>query len=169
MIEACRILRQRGLDFRCEIIGEGPLEHALREQIAAAGLTNVVALAGPLPQAEVIGRLAQSALFVLPCVAETGGGMDNLPTVVMEAMAAGLPVVSTDLAGVPEMVQEEVTGLLVPEHQPAALADAMERFLRDPSFALSAGTVGRERAARLFAIEKSGAALRALFQGFGAV
>ncbi len=148
LIAACVLLHERGLAFRCEIIGEGPLEPALREQIAAAGLTSSVSLSGPLPQAEVIARLARSALFVLPCVAETGGGMDNLPTVVMEAMAAGLPVVSTAVAGVPEMVQENVTGLLVPEHQPVALADAMERFLRDSSFAISAGAAGRERAVR---------------------
>ncbi|MDQ3116233.1 MAG: glycosyltransferase family 4 protein [Verrucomicrobiota bacterium] len=165
LISACRILRQRGLEFRCEIIGEGPLAHALGEQIAAAGLTNVVALAGPLPQAEVIRRLARSALFVLPCVAEKGGGMDNLPTVVMEAMAAGLPVVSTDLAGVPEMVQEGVTGLLVPEQQPGALADAMSRLLANPGLARSLGAAGHERATRLFAIEKNVRALRAVVAG----
>ena len=169
LIEAYRILRERGLEFRCEIIGEGPLERALREQIAAAGLTSCVVLTGPLPQAEVIRRLARSALFVLPCVAETGGGMDNLPTVVMEAMAAGLPVVSTDLAGVPEMVREEVTGLLVPEHQPAVLADAISRLLNDRPLSLSLGEAGRRHASQLFAIERSGAALRVLFQEFGAI
>ena len=169
LIEACRILRERSLDFRCEIIGEGPLERALREQMAAAGLTSCVVLTGPLPQAEVIRRLARSALFVLPCVAETGGGMDNLPTVVMEAMAAGLPVISTALAGVPEMVQENVTGLLVPEHQPTALADALGRLLKDRPLSLSLGEAGCARASALFAIEKSGATLRALFQGFGAL
>ena len=93
--------------------------------------------------------------------------MDNLPTVVMEAMAAGLPVVSTALAGVPEMVVEGETGLLVPEHQPAALAEAVGRFLANPSFARSLGEAGWRRASELFAIAKSGAKLRALFQEFG--
>ena len=169
MIEAGRLLRERGIEFRCEIIGEGPLEPVLREQIATAGLTNSVVLTGPLPQGEVIARLAQSALFVLPCVTEADGGMDNLPTVVMEAMAAGLPVISTAVAGVPEMVEEGATGLLVPEHQPVALADAVDRLLGDRPLALSLGEAGRQRAAELFAIEKSGAALRLLFQEFGAV
>ncbi len=168
LIEACRILHERALEFRCEIIGEGPLEADLRERISASGLTNTVALAGPMSQSEVISRLARSALFVLPCVAEAGGGMDNLPTVVMEAMAAGLPVVSTALGGVPEMVQEQVTGLLVPEHQPATLADAMGRLLVDQALAMSLGEAGCRRASDLFAIEKSGAALRALFQQYGA-
>jgi colanic acid/amylovoran biosynthesis glycosyltransferase len=166
LIEACRLLRDRGLEFRCEIIGEGPLENVLRQQITAAGLTNVVVLTGPLPQTEVIKRLARSTLFVLPCVAEAGGGMDNLPTVVMEAMAAGLPVVSTAVGGVPEMVSDGSTGLLVPEHNPASLAEAISRLLADQPFARSLGEGGRQRAAELFAIDKSARDLSALFQQF---
>jgi len=127
----------------------------------------VVALTGPLPQGEVIERLARSALFVLPCVAEAGGGMDNLPTVVMEAMAAGLPVVSTAVGGVPEMVQNGVTGFLVPEHQPSPLADALGRLLVEPALASSLGETGRQRASERFAIDKSVQALRGLFQQFG--
>jgi colanic acid/amylovoran biosynthesis glycosyltransferase len=168
LIEACRVLCERGVGFRCEIIGEGPLEGSLRDQITAAGLAKLVTLTGPLPQGEVIKRLARSALFVLPCVAEVGGGMDNLPTVVMEAMAAGLPVISTALGGVPEMVREGITGLLVPEHQPVVLADALAQILADQRLARSLGEAGRQRAAELFAIDKSAEALRALFQLIGA-
>lgn len=162
LIEACRLLHERGLAIRAEIIGEGPLEQALREQIAAAGLTNVIALTGPLPQRDVIEQLARATVFGLPCVAEAGGGMDNLPTVVMEAMAAGLPVISTALGGVPEMVQDGITGFLVPERQPGALADALGRLLADPGLARSLGKAGRERS-QLFAIEKTAQALRGLF------
>ena len=169
LVEACRVLRERGLEFRCEIIGEGPLESALRDQITAAGLTTVVVLTGPLPQGEVSERLAAGTIFVLPCVAEAGGGMDNLPTVVMEAMAAGLPVVSTALGGVPEMVGHGITGLIVPERQPVALADALARILADQQFTRSLGEAGRQRAAELFAIDKSAGALRVLFKEIGAV
>jgi colanic acid/amylovoran biosynthesis glycosyltransferase len=162
LIEACRLLRARGVDFRGEIIGEGPLENALREQITSGGLTNVIALAGPLPQREVIERLAQATVFALPCVAEAAGGMDNLPTVIMEAMAAGLPVVSTPLGGVPEMVRDGMTGLLVPEGQPLALANALGRLLADPALTRSLGKAGYERA-QSFAIAQSARALRGLF------
>ena len=158
-----RLLRERALLFQCEIIGEGPLEAALGEQIGGTGLTNQVRLAGPCAQEEVKSALAQSTVFALPCVLEAGGGMDNLPTVVMEAMAAGLPVVSTPLGGVSEMVVEGETGLLVPEHQPAALADALARLLGDREFARSLGANGRERAANQFAIEKTVGQLRRLF------
>jgi glycosyltransferase involved in cell wall biosynthesis len=168
LIEACRVLRDRGYDFRCEIIGDGPLEQELRGRIESAGLTSVVALAGPLPQEEVIARLARSRVFALPCVSEAGGGMDNLPTVIMEAMAAGLPVVSTPLGGVPEMVEEGVTGLLSGEHEPAALADSLGRLLGNREFAQSLGQAGRRRAAECFAIEQSGRALIKLFRDLGA-
>ena len=164
LVEACRLLESRALNFDCEIIGEGPLESALREQIAAASLTKSVVLAGPQPQLEVVRRLAQSTVFALPCVAEADGGMDNLPTVIMEAMAAGLPVVSTAIGGVPEMVCQGVTGLLVPEHQPVALAEALARLLSDRPLARSLGQAGRERAAELFAIEQSVRSLGAVFR-----
>ncbi|HEX5176461.1 MAG TPA: glycosyltransferase family 4 protein, partial [Chthoniobacteraceae bacterium] len=163
LIEACRVLRERGLEFRCEIIGEGPLEGSLRDQITAAALTTVVALTGPLPQTKVAERLARSAIFALPCVTEAGGGMDNLPTVVMEAMAAGLPVASTPLGGVPEMVRDGITGILVPEHEPVAMADALAQIIANQGLAQSFGEAGRRRAEELFAIDKSVRALRALF------
>ena len=83
-------------------------------------------------------------------------------------MAAGLPVISTALGGVPEMVREGITGLLVPEHQPVVLADALAQILADQRLARSLGEAGRQRAAELFAIDKSAEALRALFQLVGA-
>ena len=169
LIEACRLLRAQGKAFRCDVIGEGPLEAELRAQIDASGLTDFVTLPGPLPQREVIERLARSTVFALPCATETGGGMDNLPTVLMEAMAAGLPVVSTSLGGVPEMVVDGVTGLLVPEHAPSALADALARVLSDRVFAHSLGEAGRQRAAERFSIEKNVQLLRGLFQQFDAL
>ena len=94
--------------------------------------------------------------------------MDNLPTVLMEAMASSLPVVSTRIGGVPEMVVEGSTGLLVAEHQPAAFAEALERILVDQTFARSLGEGGRQRAADLFRVEKCVEELDSLFQSFDA-
>jgi len=88
---------------------------------------------------------------------------------VMEAMAVGLPVISTALGGVPEMVRDGFTGLLVPDRQPVALADALAKVLADQRLARSLGEAGRQRAAELFAIDKSAEALSALFQQIGAL
>src|SRR5437763_4909476 len=167
LISACGLLRSRGRTFHCSIIGEGPLEQLLRAQIAAAGLKDFVALTGPQTQVEIATRLGHAAAFALPCTHEADGGMDNLPTVVMEAMAAGLPVISTPLAGVPEMVEDGVNGELVPERDPAALADAIERLLDDSERACRFGDRGRQIARDKFPIEESARQLRELFDCSG--
>ena len=97
--------------------------------------------------------LDATRVFALPCVVEADGGMDNLPTVIAEAMAAGLPVVSTTLAGVPEMVADGKTGLLVPPRSPEKLADALARMLTEPATAEMFGQEGRRRARELFAVK----------------
>lgn len=164
LIEACRLLKENGRHFGCEIIGEGPLETTLREQIERSGLTEAdVRLAGPLPQEQIGRRLAAATVFVLPCITEVTGGMDNLPTVIMEAMAAGLPVVSTAIAGVPEMVISGATGELAPPNEPKALAAAIDTFLSDPGRAQQFGQAGRARAREKFSIEKSALELIAHF------
>ena len=147
---------------RCEIIGEGPLEAALRAQIAEAGLESCVKLAGPLTQSEIVSRLAFATIFVLPCRREADGGMDNLPTVIMEAMAAGLPVISTPLGGIPEMIEHEINGELVPEHDPGAICAAMERLIADPARARKFGDRGQEMARKKFSIEANVRKLRTL-------
>jgi len=163
LIAACRLLKPRGRDFACEIIGEGPLETALRSQIVREGLESCVKLVGPQTQSQISLRLAHATIFALPCTREEGGGMDNLPTVIMEAMAAGLPVISTPLAGVPEMVETGVNGLLVPEHDPEALCAAIEYLIAHPEQARRFGDRGREIAREKFSIETSGRALQSLF------
>jgi colanic acid/amylovoran biosynthesis glycosyltransferase len=162
LIEACRLLRDRGLILACEIIGGGPLEAELRAQIEQAGLGGVVHLAGPRAQAEVRIQLAETDLFVLACVPEAGGGSDNLPTVIMEAMACGVPVISTRLAGVPEMIESGVDGWLVEPKDRAALAGAMERLLTDRPESARLGEHARATAREKFAIEKTTSALKHL-------
>ena len=153
LISACAALRAKSVEFCCEIVGDGPLHDALAAQVAQLQLQGCVLLPGALCQAEIVDRLARATLFVLPCTKEADGGMDNLPTVIMEAMAAGLPVISTPLAGVPEMVQPGVTGELVPDREPAALARAIEALLAEPARAREMGARGRARAGEKFAIE----------------
>jgi len=164
LIDACATLRRRGIDFECAIVGGGPLEEPLRARIEELGLQETVRLTGPLPQEEVRQLLKEATLFVLACATEPDGGMDTLPTVIVEAMAAGLPVVSTRLAGVPEMVAHGVTGLLVGEKEPAALADAIEALLCDPAKAQQMGTRGKAVVAERFSIGTTVRELRRLLE-----
>ena len=163
LIEACRLLRTEGLRFTCDIIGRGPLEEKLQAQIEREGLRESVRLLGPIQQFELRQRLAQARLFVLACVPEQDGGSDNLPTVIMEAMACGVPVVATRLAGVPEMICDGSEGFLVAPRDPPALAQAMAKLLRDSSLARAMGEKGRATAEKKFSIENTTRMLKRLF------
>jgi glycosyltransferase involved in cell wall biosynthesis len=155
LIRACRLLMERGRSFRCEIIGQGPLERELRRQIDDLDLQNYVKLLGPKPQHEIAEHLATGTVLVLPSVIDANGGMDNLPTVIMEAMATGLPVISTAIGGIPEMVIDNETGFLVSAGDVVALAGAIENVITNLSLARKLGQGGHERAQMLFSIEKN--------------
>ena len=153
LIHACAQLKSRGIKFQCDIAGEGPLEAELRTLITSLDVADCITLRGAVSQDEIIHSLHSTTVFALACATEKDGGMDNLPTVLMEAMAAGVPCVSTRLAGVPEMVEHGVSGFLVAERDPHTLAEAMEKLLTDPALAARMGAAGHERAHRLFAQE----------------
>jgi colanic acid/amylovoran biosynthesis glycosyltransferase len=153
LIRACALLVEHGRLFRCEIFGEGPLGNQLHDQIAESGLKELVHLHGPKPQHELRERLAAANAFVLPSVPEAEGGMDNLPTVIMEAMATGLPVVSTTVGGIPEMVIDNETGFLVEPHDIVALAGAIEKVTNNRSLGQRLGGAGYARSQKLFSIE----------------
>lgn len=155
LIDACASLQNGGQEFRCEIIGEGPLSAELQARIDRHGLGKQVLLVGPKSQAEIAARLSRATLLVLPCRVDADGAMDNLPTVVMEAMASALPVVSTDVGGVAEMVRNGESGLLVSQNDPLATAEAIARLIGDVELARSFGREGRKRAEELFSIEKN--------------
>jgi colanic acid/amylovoran biosynthesis glycosyltransferase len=155
LIRACGLIAERGKSFRCEIIGEGPLENELCGQIERLNLQNRVALSGAKSQLEVRRRLAAANVFVLPSIIDPDGGMDNLPTVIMEAMATGLPVVSAEIGGIPEMVIQNETGFLVQPGDAVALANAIGKVIDDRLLAESLGRAGYKRAQELFSIEKN--------------
>lgn len=164
LIAACAILRDQGVNFRCRIVGEGPLEQNLRSQIADLKLDDSVQLTGPLGIPEIRRLLVEETqVFALACATESDGGKDNLPTVLMEAMAASLPCVSTRLAGVPEMVVDGVTGLLCEERDPPALAKHLATLLADPARCETMGRAGLQHAEQLFTREVTGRELAKCF------
>jgi len=164
LIDACAELTRRGLDFTCEIIGDGPLRENLQAKIDKANLSSRIALLGSLSQRAVFEKLRAADIFALASVIDRQGASDVLPTVILEAMSAARPVVSTRLAGIPELVVHEETGLLAPPGDVAALADALEQLIRDPALRLRYGQAGRGRMEQHFRIEKTVAPLLQLLQ-----
>lgn len=166
LIEACQKLRERGRVFRCEIAGEGPWRGRLEAEIAQRGLQDTVSLLGIVNQEQVRARLRESSAFALASLVDGKGAMDILPTVILEAMATGKPVVSTRLAGIPEMVLEGRTGLLVDpgEMNAPALAEALDRVLGNAALREEYGRAGRERLETVFSVEQTAPGLAERFQ-----
>lgn len=131
LLDACQRLQKQQTEFTCELIGGGELEGDLREGIHSRGLADRVHLSGPLPQADVVQRVQSAAVLAAPCVVGADGNADGLPTVLLEAMALGTPCVSTDVTGIPEVIQHQRTGLQVAQHDAEGLAAALGRLLED--------------------------------------
>ena len=154
LIDACAELVRRNLEFTCEIIGDGELREELQTRAARAGLTNVH-FAGEQSQNNVLTALGSSDIFVLASRIDQRGASDVFPTVIAEAMACGKPVVSTCVAGIPELVADKETGLLVPPNDSGALAEAIANLICDHDLAKRFGRAGRQRIEKHFAIERT--------------
>jgi colanic acid/amylovoran biosynthesis glycosyltransferase len=161
LVAACGILRERGVPVRLEVAGDGPLLAELRSVASRVGLAD--AFPGALPHEEVRALYRRAAVFCLPCVVASTGDRDGLPTSVLEAMALGVPVVTTGVNGLPDAVIDGETGLVVPEHDPPALADALERLLTSPDLAGRLAEQGRRHVERAFSLERSVSLLRSFF------
>jgi len=162
LIKALSLLRTKGERFRCLIVGEGPLNSTLRAQIADLKLQECISLLGELPHQDVEALLEEADIFCLACVVAKDGDRDGIPVSLMEAMARGIPVVSTSVSGIPELVCDE-TGILVPERDPAALAAAIETLLGQPEYRRTLGNRARERILDGFSAEANAKKLASLF------
>jgi glycosyltransferase involved in cell wall biosynthesis len=165
LIEACSILSERGVPFLCTIVGGGSEQQTLRlrQLIRARALHEVVELAGPVPQERLKRYFERADVFALPCVTASNGDMDGIPVSLMEAMAMEVPTVSTYVSGIPELIENEQSGLLVPEKNPKALADAVQRLLGDEELRERLGKGGRRRVQAEFNIRTDAAKLASLF------
>ena len=166
LVEACALLVGRGYRFDCQIIGAGEFEAELRAQIERLGLQRTVELLGPRPQREVVNMVQGASAIAAPCIVGTDGNRDGLPTVLLEAMALGTPCVSTDVTGIPEVIRDGKTGLMVPQRDPATLASALERLLANPSLRVELATRARRLIEKEFDIHRNAARIR---DTFGAV
>ena len=164
LIAACRLLRDRKVPFSCEIVGEGPLREELERQAAEFTEPHArMSLTGLLPQAEVRTRLRRCNVFVLASRTDGKGACDVLPTVILEAMATAKVVVSTRLAGIPEMIELDRTGLLVPPGEPVMLANALAQLASSALEGAKMGQAGRRKFEQQFTAAESARKLSGLF------
>jgi glycosyltransferase involved in cell wall biosynthesis len=150
-VDACAVLRDRGVDFEAVIVGEsGDHEQEVRARVAATGLGARVTFLGPLTQTGLFAQYQQASVFALPCRILEDGDRDGIPNVLMEAMACGLPVVTTGVSGITELVRDGVNGLIVEPDRPIDLADSLHRLIKDPELARHLAERGRRTVSERF-------------------
>ncbi len=159
LVEACRLLKQRGLPFICHLVGHGRRREQLACQIAAAGLAQEVILAGGLPRDQVARLLHQADVAVLPSVQVPSGNMEGIPVALMEAMACALPTISTRLSGIPELIEDGVTGRLVAPGDSVALAEVLAWVAAQPEAAAALGQAARHKVLAEFDLRENAAQL----------
>ena len=164
LIKACAILTERHHKFQCSIAGGGPLKESYQILIDKLNLKDKVYLLGPKDQDEILDLYCKSDVFALPCVVSKNGDRDGIPVVLMEAMAMKIPVVSTPIAGIPDLVHTGENGLLVPERDVAALAQALEQLIMDKALRLEFGEKGRETVVEDFNIRCTSVKLASVFR-----
>jgi glycosyltransferase involved in cell wall biosynthesis len=163
LIGACALLAHRGIDFTCRIVGEdGSAGPALRAQIAALGLNERVLLQSAMAQDALREVYRDAAVFALPCRVMEDGDRDGFPNVLAEAMAMGVPVVTTPISGIPEMIDDGEHGLLV-DGSAAELAGAIERLLGEPALHAHLVRAARARSCERFDSRRTTRALHDLF------
>ena len=162
LVRACELLQDRGVPFRCELVGTGRLSHALKEQIGAAGLADCVHLIGPLAQEALQQRYRRAMICALPCIEAEDGDRDILPNVLKEAMAIGIPVVTSQLPGIEELVEHAVNGLLTAPGDAQSLADCLQLLLADRELRCRLARQGRKVIEERFDRRRNFAQLREL-------
>jgi len=162
LIEALALLRHGGRAFRCKLIGDGPMLAQLQALVREHGLQSHVELMGAQPQETVRQWLERAAVFALPSQVTADGGRDGIPVALMEAMASGSAVVSCRTSGIPELIGDGQQGLLVPQRDPHALAEALQRLLADSGLRSQYARAARKRIEQEFDARAQARKLREL-------
>jgi glycosyltransferase involved in cell wall biosynthesis len=164
LLTAVKILRTRGREFQVEIIGSGPLKEQIGNQIDDLGLEDRVKLLGAKTQDFVRDAYQRATVFVLPCVVTPNGDRDGIPNVLYEAMASGLPVVSTPVSAIPELIDSRRNGILVDQRSPEMLADAIDKLLLDSDLCYRLARAARATIETRFTIDRTASELFSVFQ-----
>jgi glycosyltransferase involved in cell wall biosynthesis len=150
LLHACKILRDEGLEFRLTLAGDGPRRARLKHLTRKLELVDWVSFPGFIHHDRVPDHLNRADIFLMPSVVHASGDRDGIPTVLMESLLHRVPVIATDVSGIPELIEEGVTGLVVRERDPSAIARAVKRLVVDRESALALAERGRVRVTRKF-------------------
>ena len=163
LIKACRLLKERGINFECHFVGDGEDRKALSERVEQAGLSDKVHFHGRLTRDEIARLLLDADVLTAPSVPTSDGRREGIPVVLMEAMGSGVPVIASNLSGIPELVNDQSTGLLVPPRDAISLANALEIYIKNPILRRRLGRAGREKVVEEFDLNKNAARLAHFF------
>ena len=171
LLMACKILKERGYSFRCNIVGSPAVPSfinyyiELKQLYRRLGLDDYVTFLGALPFAHILEEYREADIFVLPCVVAKDGSRDITPNVLIEAMAMKLPVISTIVTGIPEIVEDGISGILIPPNDEKNLAEEMIRLIEDHDLRKKLGECARKKVEERFDINKNVMKYINLFKG----
>ena len=159
LIEACARLQEKGIDFMCHFVGDGHDRKSLTELVERLGLSAKVRFHGQQKRERITQLLKEADVLVAPSVPTKDGRREGIPVVLIEAMSSSVPVLASKISGIPELVIHESTGLLAPPRDVTALADALERYYRDPDLRKCLGRSGRQKVEEEFDLYKNAMSL----------
>ncbi|MBI5683463.1 MAG: glycosyltransferase [Verrucomicrobia bacterium] len=164
LLRACKLLADDGVDFHLTLAGDGPRAFQLKRLAHKLGLGGRVSFPGFVAYDDVSDLFRAADIFIMPSVVHASGDRDGIPTVIMEALTHRVPVIATSVSGIPELIEDGVTGLLIPEKDPAAIARAVKRLASDRSSALALAERGRAKVRDLFNPERNHKKVLELYQ-----
>jgi hypothetical protein len=154
LLAACQLLAEAGYKFQCDIVGYGPDKDELEVLIERYQLIGIVRLLGKLTHNELVALYRQTAIFALPCQIADDGDRDGIPNVLMEAMTFAIPVVSTNISGIPELIENNKTGLVIEAKNHQALFIALQRLFDNPSLRKQLGEAGKQCVMTQFSVDQ---------------
>lgn len=150
LLQSCKMLADSGIDFHLTLAGDGPKARGLKQLANHLGISGRVTFPGFVKYDKVSDLIRGADIFIMPSVVHSSGDRDGIPTVIMESLLHRLPVIATDVSGISEVIEDGITGLLIPEKDASAIASAVKRMIGDRNFALSTAEKGREKVHRQF-------------------
>jgi glycosyltransferase involved in cell wall biosynthesis len=163
LLRALLIVKQSGVSFQCAIYGDGPLCQELEQWIQEHGMTDEVSLKGDRTQQELISVYQDATLFALTPIQTEDGDRDGIPNVLVEAMAVGLPVITTAVSGIPELVEHNQNGLLYQSHDVEGISSGIIDLLQDVQKRRRLGSAASKKVREQFDVTQAASRLRALF------